>query len=125
MTGKTRNLSELAGKVVILDFWVVSLESSPIINAEYKELYADLKDRGLEIYQINMGDQRPEWVAAVNNQKLPWISVFDPRGRSGMAAMSYNVTKVPLNIVIDRDGNIVARDLYGDALRSRIEQLTR
>lgn len=125
VTGKTRNLSELAGKVIILDFWVVALETSPIVNAEYKEIYADLKGKGLEIYQVNMGDQRPDWMTAVTQQKLPWISVFDPRGRSGMAAMSYNVTVVPWNIVIDRDGNIVARDLYGDALRNRIEQLTK
>lgn len=125
LSGKTFNLSDLSGKVIILDFWVVGLESSPIINAEYKELYADFKNKGLEIYQVNMGDQRPDWINAVTTQKLPWITVFDPRGRSGMAAMSYNVTSVPINVIIDSDGNIAARDLYGEGLRRKIEQLTR
>lgn len=122
MVGKTRNLSDLAGKVTIIDFWIVGTESAPIINAEMKELYAEFRDRGLEIYQVNMGDNRPEWVSAITEQKLPWTTVYDSRGSKGMAAMSYNVTYVPMNVIVDRNGNIVDRDIHGTALRSKIEE---
>ena len=61
----------------------------------------------------------------MQQQKLPWVCVFDPRGTAGVAAMSYNVRTLPANVLIDRQGRIAGKNLYGDELRDKIEQLFR
>ena len=56
---------------------------------------------------------------------MPWISVSDLRGRQSTALGTYNVTKLPTNFLIDKEGTIVARDLRGEELKRRLEQLAR
>ena len=98
--------------------------NSNAINAELKEVYAEYADRGFEIYQIGVDVSKDIWINAVQEQQLPWISVCDFRGRNSPALGLYNVQKLPANFLIDREGIVVARDLYGtgfDALRSSPE----
>ena len=60
----------------------------------------------------------------MQEQALPWISVSDLRGQASPAVGLYNISKLPTNFLIDRGGNIVARDIYGKSLESKIEELT-
>ena len=60
---------------------------------------------------------------AVQTQKLPWINVIDQAGFTGLPAMSYNVAATPVNILLDREGNIVDRNLRGEQLRTRLNGL--
>lgn len=121
MFGRTIRLGELEGKVVLVDFWSAELGNSNAINAELKELYARYADRGFEIYQIGVDRSKEQWIAAVQEQRLPWISVCDFRGAHSPALGLYNVRKVPTNFLIDREGTVVARDLYGVALERALE----
>ena len=57
--------------------------------------------------------------------RLPWISVSDLRGSASAALRLYNVQRLPANFLIDRDGNIVAKDLYGNSLVEKLDELTR
>ncbi len=125
MYGKTRKLSELDGNVILIDFWTPADARSTILNAEMKELHDRFGGKGLAVYQVGFGDEKAIWIDAVQQQKLPWVCVFDPRGTAGVAAMSYNVQTVPSNVLLDRKGNIAGKDLYGDKLRDKIEQLLR
>jgi hypothetical protein len=91
------------------------------INAELKEVYAEYADRGFEIYQIGVDVSKDIWINAVQEQQLPWISVCDFRGRNSPALGLYNVQKLPANFLIDREGIVVARDLYGTGLQRALE----
>lgn len=121
MFGRTVRLGELEGKVVLVDFWSAELGNSNAINAELKELYARYADRGFEVYQIGVDRSKELWIAAVQEQRLPWISVCDFRGAGSPVLGLYNVRKVPTNFLIDRQGAVVARDLYGVALERALE----
>lgn len=123
--GKKQKLSELSGKTILLHFWSVKDKNYPIVSAELRELYKTYTGKGLEIYQISLGDDKAMWINAVQEQKLPWINVYDPRGVGGVAAMSYNVREVPSNVLIDKNGAIVSRNVFGDKLHSKIAELTR
>ena len=68
---------------------------------------------------------KPLWITAVQEQQLPWISVSDLRGRASTALTLYNVQKLPANFLIDRQGTIVARDIYGKSLEEKLDELTR
>lgn len=123
MYGQKIKLSSLAGNVIVLDFWSAGLADSRINNADMKELYAELSDRGMAVYQVSLDTSKPLWVTAVQEQKLPWTTVCDFRGEQSLGVRTYNIRQIPANFVIDRNGNIVGKNLYGDALVKKIKEL--
>ncbi len=124
MFGREHKLSELNDKVVLLIFWSTEDPNGAAMNTEMKELYKELSDKGLEIYQVALDSDKASWILAVQAQKLPWTNVIDPNGFRGFPAMSYNVSATPVNFLIDRQGNVVERNLQGTALHDRIVELT-
>lgn len=127
MFGRKIRLSSLQGKVILLDFWSAQLGNSNALNAELKELYAAYRDAAtpLEVYQVAIDTSKPLWIGTVQEQALPWISVSDLRGRNSTSLGIYNVTKLPTNFLIDKEGTIVARDVRGEELKRQLERLTR
>lgn len=125
MFGKKVRLSSLAGKVILLDFWSAELGTSNALNADLKEIYGRYADKGFEVYQIAIDTSKPLWITTVQEQQLPWISVTDLRGRASSSLALYNVQQIPANFLIDRDGSIVAKDLYGKSLESKLAELIR
>ncbi|GHU99071.1 hypothetical protein FACS1894159_02520 [Bacteroidia bacterium] len=123
MYGNMRHLSELDGKVVILLFWSLADSQASMMNAELKELYAEYAHRGLEIYQVCVDAQKAPWIDAVQRQRLRWINVCDLKGIQSPAARVYNVDRIPTCYVIDRGGDIVARNIFGPDLEKKIKEL--
>ena len=123
MYGKKVRLSSLEGNVVLIDFWSPSLGNSNALNADLKQLYEKCHDSGFEVYQVAVETSKPMWINTVQEQSLPWISVCDLRGEASPALTIYNVRKLPANYLIDRKGDIVAKDLYGTSLEQQLEKL--
>lgn len=125
--GKKIRLSSLTGKVVLLDFWSAELGNSNTLNAELKEIYRKYADAptSFEVYQVAIDTSKAAWISAVQEQRLPWISVSDLRGRASQAIGLYNVQKLPANFLIDKKGAIVAKDIYGKSLEQQLDELTK
>lgn len=125
--GKKVRLSSLTGKVVLLDFWSAELGSSNTLNAELKEIYKKYAGAEVpfEVYQVAIDTSKALWISTVQEQELPWVSVSDLRGRASSALGLYNVQKLPANFLIDKQGTIVAKDIYGKSLEQKLEELTR
>lgn len=113
--GNEKSLSALRGKVVLLQFWAAVDRTSRIQNPVLVELYRKYKNRGFEIYQVSVDENRAEWVDAIDNDKLTWTNVGDMEG-SVVARQVYNVQEIPFNYLLDEEGVIVARNLTGPAL---------
>ena len=60
----------------------------------------------------------------MQEQQLPWVSVSDLRGRASSSLGLYNVQKLPANFLIDKEGNIVGKDIYGKSLEQKLDELT-
>ncbi len=123
MYGKKIKLSSLQGKVILLEFWSAELGNSNAHNAELKELYAKYRDRGFEIYQVGVDSSKSLWISTVQEQRLPWISVSDLKGGASPTLGVYNVSKLPTNFLIDRDGTVVMRDVADKELKQQISKL--
>lgn len=125
--GKKVRLSSLTGKVVLLDFWSAELGNSNHLNAELKEIYKKYAAANVpfEVYQVGVDASKSAWISAVQEQKLPWVSVSDLRGRASAALGLYNVQQLPANFLIDKNGVIVAKDSYGKSLEEKLDILTR
>ncbi|MDE6374783.1 MAG: AhpC/TSA family protein [Alistipes sp.] len=125
--GRKIRLSSLTGKVVLLDFWSAEAGNSNTLNAELKEIYRKYADAptSFEVYQVALDTSKAAWISAVQEQQLPWISVSDLRGRASTAVGLYNIRKLPANFLIDKEGSIVAKDIYGRSLEEKLDLLTR
>ncbi len=123
--GRPVRLSSLNGKVVLLDFWSAEYGNTNVLNAELKQIYDRYKDKGFEVYQVAIDNSKVAWINAVQEQKLPWISVSDLQGQGSVALRIYNVKSLPANFLIDKDGMIVAQNIYGKSLERKLDALTK
>jgi alkyl hydroperoxide reductase subunit AhpC len=74
-----------------------------------------IKNRGFEIYQVSIDQEKNEWVNAIREDGLNWINVGDMRG-SIAAVNAYNIQTLPFNYLLDKEGVIVGKNLKGPAL---------
>jgi hypothetical protein len=65
------------------------------------------------------------WESAIEQDELPWINVSDLRYTNSYPAKLYNVSSLPANYLISRDGEIVGKDLFGNRLDEKIGELIR
>lgn len=105
--GRKRSLTELKGKVVLLDFHVFATEESPKRILLLRELYNKYHAQGLEIYQVSLDPNEHFWKQ--QTAALPWISVRDENGVQSTWVNVYNVRSVPEFFLIDRDNNLNCR----------------
>ncbi|MDE6858101.1 MAG: TlpA family protein disulfide reductase, partial [Alistipes sp.] len=123
MYGRKVRLSSLDGKVVLIDFWSAELGNSNALNAELKEIYERYAERGFEIYQVSVDTSKQTWISTVQEQALPWISVCDFKGEASPVVGIYNVRKLPSNFLLDSEGSIAGKDLYGSQLEKKLQEL--
>jgi thiol-disulfide isomerase/thioredoxin len=121
--GKRIALSSLKGKYVLLTFW--SFRSKECIgeNLLFKEYYRMYKNKGFEIYQINLDESEQDWLKAVKFDELPWISTREDDPRNPANARLFNVTSLPANFLFDKQGKIIGSNLHDRNLKLKLEQL--
>ena len=106
--GNRRSLTDLKGKVVLLDFHVFGARESTKRIMQMREIYNKYHSRGLEIYQVSLDPDEHFW--KTQTAALPWISVRDPQGLQSQNLASYNVTSIPTFFLIDRNNEVKKRD---------------
>ena len=107
MKGNTHKLSDLKGKVVLLDFTIYQSAASAPHNFLLNDLYTKYKDQGLVSYQVSLDADEHFWKTTADN--LPWISVRDANGIYSNVAAMYNVKEVPSLFLINRNSELSAR----------------
>lgn len=119
--GKLRSLTELRGKVVLLDFHLFAMKESPKRILMLRELYNKYHGQGLELYQVSLDSDEHFWKQQTS--ALPWISVRDGDGIQSSRLRVYNVSSIPEFFIIDRDNNLVKRSVQIKDLDAEIQSL--
>ena len=119
--GQQRNLTDLKGQVVLLDFHIFAMENSPARIIELRELYNKYHAQGLEIFQVSLDSDEHFWKQ--QTAALPWVSVRDEEGVNSQRLMLYNVQAVPDFFLIDRGNNLVKRAAQIKDLEAEIKKL--
>lgn len=119
--GKQQKLSDLKGKVVLLDFTAYQTDYSPEYNILLAKIYKQFKDKGLEIYQVSLDNDENFWKVSASN--LPWICVRDEASIYSTVANLYNVKNLPSAFLIDRTGAIQKRIASIESISGEIQKL--
>ena len=119
--GRERHLTDLVGKVTLLDFHVFAADDSPARILLLRELYNKYHAQGLEIYQVSLDPDEHFWKQ--QTAALPWISVREPHGLQSSTLALYNLQGLPTFFLIDRESNIVGRSETIKDLEEAIKRL--
>ncbi|MCF0159957.1 MAG: redoxin domain-containing protein [Bacteroidaceae bacterium] len=118
--GRIRNLTDLQGKVVLLDFTIYNHTSSAARNMQLRDLYDKYKNRGFEIYQVSLDSDEHFWKTNADN--LPWICVRDANGLYSTNLTIYGVTNLPTFFVLDRTSTPQGRSESVEDLEAEINK---
>jgi len=122
--GKERKLSDLRGKVVMIDFWASWCRPCRMENPNVVKLYKQYHDKGFEIYSVSLDRNRDDWMRAIEQDGLEWENhVSDLNGWTSSGGATYGIRSVPSTVLIDREGRIIARNLRGHELANRLKEI--
>lgn len=128
--GQMRQLSDLKGKVVMIDFWASWCRPCRMSNPELVKTYAKYASRGFDIFSVSLDglpkqqNAKQEWEQAIAQDQLTWENhVSDLSGWGSAMVPLYGFSGIPHTVLIDKNGIIVAKNLRGAALDTKIEEL--
>ena len=121
LNGKVRSLTELKGKVVLIDFTVYNNAMSAAHNLALRELYTKYQAKGLEIYQVSLDADEHFWKTSADN--LPWVCVRDAAGIYSQYVSLYGVQGLPSVFLVDRNNELSARGENIEDLEAAIRKL--
>lgn len=120
--GQLFTLSQMKGKIKIVDFWASWCYPCRLNNPILKQLYSQFHAQGLEIVHVSLDENRQRWLEAIAKDGLTWTQVSSLKGWKDEVARQYNVSAIPAMFILDSDNHILASGLRGDALRNFIAQ---
>ena len=116
-------IADPANKYVLVDFWASwcrpCMGEVPYLKQAYEKFHA----KGFEIYGVSFDKEREKWLRAIADNGMNWIQVSDLNGYDNSATQDYAVAGIPANYLIDSDGRIVAKNLRGEAICTKIAEL--
>lgn len=123
--GNTAQLSSQLGKATLLEFWASWCGPCREENPELIKIYQEYQPDGFRIFAVSLDFSAGNWKKAIQQDQLSWTHVSDLKGRDSTGGIIYGINTLPDNFLIDQDGRIVGRGLWGNELRAALDSLLR
>jgi thiol-disulfide isomerase/thioredoxin len=118
-------LSELVGKskLLLVDFWASWCGPCRAENPNVVAVYNDYHEKGFDILGVSLDMNKENWIKAIETDGLIWHNVSDLKYWNNAAAQDYAISSIPSNLLIDENGIIIAKNLRGEDLRKKVEEI--
>ena len=122
--GKPLALSSLKGKIVLVDFWASWCGPCRAENPNVVEAYNKYVGKGFDIYSVSLDRELEKWKAAIEKDHLVWKNhVSDLKYWQSPVVKLYNFESIPTNVLIDKQGKIIAKNLRGAELEKKLAEI--
>ncbi len=121
--GNPVSLSSFRGKYLLIDFWAAWCQPCRAENPNVVKAYQKYTDKGFEVLGVSLDNSRDKWLKAVKDDGLTWAQVSDLKYWSNEIAALYGISSIPSNLLLDREGLIIKKNLRGEDLHSALEKL--
>ena len=122
--GNEIKLSDLKGKVVLLDFWASWCLPCRKENPNVVKMYHKFKSKGFEIFSFSLDEDKQKWLKAIQEDKLEWkFHGTDFKGWAGPMKDIYKFEGIPFTVLINKDGKIIAKNLRGKTLENKLNEI--
>ena len=121
--GKAVNISAYRGKYVLVDFWASWCRPCRQENPNVVAVYEKFKNKNFTILGVSLDQNKKAWLDAIKMDGLYWNHVSDLKGWGNEVAAFFKITSIPQNLLLDPQGRIIAKNLRGSILESRLNAL--
>ncbi len=121
--GKLISFSSFKGKYVLIDFWASWCGPCRAENPNVLKAYNAYKDKNFTVLGISLDDKAENWKKAIKEDGMPWTQLSDLKGFKNEVSTYYGIMGIPSTLLVDPKGNIIAKDLRGELLNKKLEEL--
>jgi peroxiredoxin/competence transcription factor ComK len=121
--GELKKLSDLKGKVILLEFWASWCGPCRQENPNLVKTYEKFNPKGFEIFAVSLDQDKESWLKAIEKDSLNWEHVSDLKGQRNEASLIYGINGIPDNVLIAENGEIIERNLRGEKLNQKLKQI--
>ncbi len=123
-TGINISAEDLIGSnYLLVDFWASWCAPCRQENPNLVKLYNKYHELGFDIFGVSFDSNRERWLGAIKEDSLTWTHVSDLQGWENKAGKLYGIRSIPSNALLDTNGMIIAKNLRGDDLKAKLEEL--
>lgn len=115
--------SKLGPKLMLVDFWAAWCGPCRQENPNVVKVYNEFHKKGFDVFGVSLDQRKEDWIKAIADDKLTWTHVSDLQYWNNAAAKLYAVNSIPANFLLDESGTIIGRNLRGQDLYNKVNEL--